>query len=118
MIVPDNKDWTWVLDRPCPECGSVLLQRPKSIRCWNCAAEFDLEFNPTKPGDAEAEAAARAARSAARAARAAKKSSAKKSSAKKSSARKKSAARRSPATKKNGASAAAKADELEAPAEG
>jgi hypothetical protein len=20
-IVPDNKDWTWVLDRPCPECG-------------------------------------------------------------------------------------------------
>jgi hypothetical protein len=20
-IVPDEKDWTWVLDRPCPECG-------------------------------------------------------------------------------------------------
>lgn len=20
-IVPDNKDWTWVLSRPCPECG-------------------------------------------------------------------------------------------------
>ncbi len=20
-IVPDNKDWTWVLERPCPECG-------------------------------------------------------------------------------------------------
>lgn len=20
-IVPDDKDWTWVLDRPCPECG-------------------------------------------------------------------------------------------------
>jgi hypothetical protein len=20
-IVPDSKDWTWVLDRPCPECG-------------------------------------------------------------------------------------------------
>ena len=20
-IVPDGKDWTWVLDRPCPECG-------------------------------------------------------------------------------------------------
>jgi len=19
---PDNKDWTWVLDRPCPECGA------------------------------------------------------------------------------------------------
>ena len=22
-IVPDDKDWTWVLDRPCPECGFV-----------------------------------------------------------------------------------------------
>jgi hypothetical protein len=21
MIVPDDKDWTWVLDRRCPECG-------------------------------------------------------------------------------------------------
>jgi hypothetical protein len=21
MIVPDDKDWTWVLTRPCPECG-------------------------------------------------------------------------------------------------
>lgn len=20
-IIPDNKDWTWVLQRPCPECG-------------------------------------------------------------------------------------------------
>ncbi|MHB1598807.1 MAG: DinB family protein [Acidimicrobiales bacterium] len=20
-IVPDGKDWTWVLSRPCPECG-------------------------------------------------------------------------------------------------
>src|SRR3984957_11483150 len=20
-IVPDTKDWTWVLQRPCPECG-------------------------------------------------------------------------------------------------
>ena len=20
-IVPDDKDWTWVLQRPCPECG-------------------------------------------------------------------------------------------------
>jgi SAM-dependent methyltransferase len=22
-VVPDTKDWTWVLDRPCPECGFV-----------------------------------------------------------------------------------------------
>jgi hypothetical protein len=21
MVTPDTKDWTWVLDRPCPECG-------------------------------------------------------------------------------------------------
>ena len=21
MIVPDDKDWTWVLQRPCPDCG-------------------------------------------------------------------------------------------------
>lgn len=21
VIAPDTKDWTWVLDRPCPECG-------------------------------------------------------------------------------------------------
>lgn len=21
MITPDDKDWTWVIERPCPECG-------------------------------------------------------------------------------------------------
>jgi hypothetical protein len=28
-IVPDTKDWTWVLERPCPECGfdASLLPR-------------------------------------------------------------------------------------------
>jgi hypothetical protein len=36
-IVPDDKDWTWVLERPCPECGfdarSVALDEvPASIR--------------------------------------------------------------------------------------
>jgi DinB superfamily len=25
-IVPDGKDWTWVLDRPCPECGFVAAE--------------------------------------------------------------------------------------------
>jgi DNA topoisomerase I len=100
-----------IKDHPCPECGSLLLQRPKSIRCWNCGAELDLEFNVTKPGDVEAEAAARAAKAAARAARAAKKSAAKKPTARRKSGR-------APATKRNGTPAAAKADELEAPAEG
>jgi hypothetical protein len=23
MITPDTKDWTWVIERPCPECGFV-----------------------------------------------------------------------------------------------
>ena len=80
-----------IKDHPCSECGSILVQRPKSIRCWNCGAEFDLEFALTKEGDAEAEAEARAAKAAARAARAAakkKKSPAKKSTAKKTTAKK------------------------------
>ncbi len=37
MIDPDTKDWTWVLDRPCPECGfdatAVTVDRiPEVIR--------------------------------------------------------------------------------------
>jgi DNA topoisomerase-1 len=88
-------------DRPCPECGSILLRRPKSLRCWNCGAELDLEFNVTKSGDAEAEAEvrrvkaeARAARAAAKAAKSAKtaKSGAKKTA--KKTAKKKTAARK------------------------
>jgi SAM-dependent methyltransferase len=36
-VVPDTKDWTWVLDRPCPECGydasAVTVDRiPELIR--------------------------------------------------------------------------------------
>jgi hypothetical protein len=28
-IVPDDKDWTWVLQRPCPECGfeAAIVER-------------------------------------------------------------------------------------------
>ncbi|MDP9329397.1 MAG: type I DNA topoisomerase [Actinomycetota bacterium] len=77
-----------IADHPCPECGSLLLQRPKSIRCWNCGAEFDLEYNLTKPGDPEAEAASRAAKSAARAAKAAAKAKKKPPAKKKTTARK------------------------------
>jgi DNA topoisomerase-1 len=58
-----------VKDHPCPECGSLLLERPKSYRCWNCGAELDRELNVKKHGDPEAEAAARAAKAAARAER-------------------------------------------------
>jgi DNA topoisomerase-1 len=84
-------------DHPCPECGSLLLQRPKSVKCWNCGAEMDLGFKVTKPGDAETEAAIRAAKAKAREARAAAKAK------KKPAARKKTAARKKPAAKKSGA---------------
>jgi DNA topoisomerase I len=83
-------------DHPCPECGSLLLRRPKSLRCWNCGAELDLEYNVTKSGDVEEEAAARAAKSVAKAARAAAK-------AKKTPAKKKSTAKKRPAAKKTAA---------------
>lgn len=42
-IVPDDKDWTWVLDRPCPECGFDAGRTPvdempalvrDSVRTW------------------------------------------------------------------------------------
>ncbi|GIU98978.1 MAG: DNA topoisomerase 1 [Actinomycetota bacterium] len=84
-----------VPEPPCPECGSLLLRRPKSYRCWGCGAELDPELRVTKPGDPEAEAAARAAKAAARAARAAKKTSARNRAGKKTSAKGGATARRS-----------------------
>jgi DNA topoisomerase-1 len=91
-----------VKDHPCPECGSLAVERPKSFRCWNCGAEFDKQWTLTRPGDPEAEAAARAAKAAAREARAkarsAKKSTVRKSTARKSTARK-STAKKSTAKK-------------------
>jgi DinB superfamily len=31
-IAPDTKDWTWVLDRPCPECGLDTRQvQPRDV---------------------------------------------------------------------------------------
>ena len=81
-------------EHPCPECGSLLVRRPKSVRCWGCGAEFDLELNLSKPGDPEAEAEARAAKAAARAARAAAK---KGGAAAKRTTRKSTAAKRSTA---------------------
>ncbi|MEX0985575.1 MAG: type I DNA topoisomerase [Actinomycetota bacterium] len=79
-------------DKPCPECGGLLLARPKSIRCWRCGAEMDDDLTVTKSGDAEAEAAARAAKAEARKARAASKAAKatkKRSTAKKPTAKKK-----------------------------
>lgn len=83
-----------VAHRPCPECGSLLIRRPKSIRCWGCGAELDLEFNVRKQGDAEAEAEARAAKASSRAARAAERRGARKQTAGTRTAAKRSAARK------------------------
>ena len=82
-------------DRPCPECGSLLLRRPKSLRCWNCGAELDLDFNVTKSGDAEVEAEVRRVKAEARARKAA--------ARKKPAAKKKTTARKKTAAKKTAA---------------
>ena len=31
MIEPDTKDWTWVLERPCPECGFDASVTPAPV---------------------------------------------------------------------------------------
>src|SRR4029077_12383509 len=57
-IVPDTKDWTWVLQRPCPECGfdAAALdidQVPEMVRT-NAAAWRDVladERAPQRPSD-------------------------------------------------------------------
>ncbi|HEY7755657.1 MAG TPA: type I DNA topoisomerase [Actinomycetota bacterium] len=98
-----------VKEHPCPECGSVLLERPKSYRCWNCGAELDKDLHVKKHGDPEAEAAARAAKAAARAERRKTKTAAKRTTAKRSTAK------RSRSTAKRGAARTATA---EAPAAG
>jgi DNA topoisomerase I len=95
-----------VPDRPCPECGSVMLEQPKGgARCWNCGAVVDDQWNVVTHGDPEAEAAAREAKQAAREARAAarkgrsnggkppKKTTAKTTAKKKNTAKKRSAAK-------------------------
>jgi DNA topoisomerase-1 len=90
-------------DRPCPECGSLLLRRPKSLRCWNCGAELDLEFNVTKSGDPEREAEARRVKAEARSRKAAARKKAapkKKTTARKTSTSKGTTAKRPSAAKK------------------
>ena len=37
-MVPDEKDWTWVLDRPCPDCGFEASDHPRERLV---AARFD-----------------------------------------------------------------------------
>ncbi|MGZ4713493.1 MAG: DinB family protein [Acidimicrobiia bacterium] len=43
MIEPDAKDWTWVVERPCPECGfdaAAHDPRATSTRIREVAASF------------------------------------------------------------------------------
>ncbi len=45
-IVPDDKDWTWVLERPCPECGfdaaTIDVQRVGEMIRDNAGAWVDV----------------------------------------------------------------------------
>src|ERR1700726_1617492 len=53
-IVPDTKDWTWVLRRPCPECGfdtqAFAVQAVPEMIMANAAA---WQETLTGPGDAQ-----------------------------------------------------------------
>src|SRR5262252_1338927 len=50
-IIPDTKDWTWVLRRPCPECGfdtqGFAVQAVPGMIMANAAA-----WQPALEGDA------------------------------------------------------------------
>jgi hypothetical protein len=52
-IVPDTKDWTWVLRQPCPECGfdtqGFAVQAVPEMSVVNAAA---WQATLTGPGDA------------------------------------------------------------------
>ena len=57
-IVPDDKDWTWVLERPCPECGfDASALAPEAVAAGlraNAAAWRPLLDHPavtTRPSD-------------------------------------------------------------------
>jgi hypothetical protein len=50
-IIPDTKDWTWVLQRPCPECGfdtqRFAREAVADMTRVNAAAWHDLLTGPT-----------------------------------------------------------------------
>jgi len=54
-IIPDTKDWTWVLERPCPECGfdtggfpveAVPGMIMANAAAWQPALEGDARTRP------------------------------------------------------------------------
>jgi hypothetical protein len=60
VIVPDDKDWTWVLDRACPECGfdagtvsgdAVAALTRANARIWQDMLA-DGQIRPGRPDDA------------------------------------------------------------------
>src|SRR6266568_5137889 len=52
-ITPDTKDWTWVLDRPCPECGfdtqGFPVEAVPGMILANAAAWKDALAGPDDP---------------------------------------------------------------------
>lgn len=59
-ITPDTKDWTWVLRRPCPECGfDAALVSPGTVadlvrgnaEQWARALEAPADLLATRPAD-------------------------------------------------------------------
>jgi hypothetical protein len=59
-IVPDTKDWTWVLTRPCPECGldlsgvapgDVAALMAANAEEWRAVLAEDEEHVRTRPSD-------------------------------------------------------------------
>ena len=54
-IIPDTKDWTWVLQRPCPECGFDTHGFPAeavpgvimaNVAAWQAALEGEARARP------------------------------------------------------------------------
>src|SRR5947209_8373049 len=52
-IIPDTKDWTWVLRRPCPECGfdtqGFVVEAVPGMILANAAAWQDALAGPGDP---------------------------------------------------------------------
>src|SRR6266699_2466757 len=57
-IIPDTKDWTWVLQRPCPECGfdtqGFPVEAVPGMILANAAAWQQVLAGPNGPDDARA----------------------------------------------------------------
>ena len=48
-IVPDDKDWTWVLERPCPECGFDAATVPPVVAVVSDGADEAASGNDWAP---------------------------------------------------------------------